>query len=247
MIAAIILIAIVVGVVGIASTFFTGFTKEKSASVESKSSAMIDCSVATLEIDKNIVDMGPTVSVCVENTGWTDLSNIKLVIYNSTGAYELDPSPDSLSISEIRVLEVTYPGEPILNKLSVTTRDCPGVDDSLDFTFSYQEDADETNCTGNICDGDWDTFMTNTVEYSINYTKRASSIGAIWRIKQGPDLNHTIPSDCWSYDNNKLILRIYGYGGSLYTSYCYNGTWKIIFSAESSYYEEAVWWNVISD
>ncbi len=248
LIAAVIMVALVIAVVGMASTFFTGFTKETKESVKTKSASLMDCAVAEMEVHKSLVNVGPKTSVVVENIGNSEITGLKLVLYNSTGAYEMDPSPDSLGINDVKTLQVSYPGEPVLNKLVVSSTSCPGLKDEAGFTYSYQENADETNCTGNTCDGNWSTSSGATGEdFSLNYTKPADSVGAKWQVKTSSLNNYTMPSDCWSYDKRELILGVSEIGGSMYEVYCYNGTWKVIYAAETGFYEEAVWWNVLSD
>ena len=113
-----------------------------------------------MEIDKNLVSssMGK-VSVGIENIGMIDLTGLKIVIYNETGAFELDTNPNTLGISEIKVLYGTYYGDFIFDKISVTCTQCPGIEDSIGLTLSYQEDGCEDNCTsggyGNLTDGNW--------------------------------------------------------------------------------------------
>ena len=247
LIAAIILIALVVAVTGISSTFFTGFTKEQKESIKSKSSGMLDCGMAWFEIDKDLVSsyMGK-ILVGVENKGSSSLSELKIVVYNSSGAFELDTSPDSMGVSEVKVLEASYSGEYILNKLKVTSAGCPGLEDSVDFTFSYQEDATETDCSNEFCDGNWSSYYSGCTDMYFNYTKPSNVIGALWKCSEIPSpVNVTIPKDCWDYDNDKLLLYtdIYGGCGDI-NFFCYNGSWKLVYG-DGDFYEEGIYWNVV--
>lgn len=268
LIAAVILIALVVAVVGISSTFFTGFAKEQKESVKSKSSSMLECGMAQMEIDKNLVSSSVgKVSVGIENIGMTDLTGLKIVIYNETGAFELPTSPNTLDISEIKMLYGTYYGDFIFNKISVTCTQCPGIEDSVSLTFSYQEDGYEENCTsggyGNLTDGNWSSseFMGVGSSCDVNYTKSAGTIGAIWQVYDSSPAtcnpyvytgnmirNVTIPDSCWNAHPTKLLLNMDEPGGDLFWK-CYNGTeWIVILNTcdgSSHMFEEAIYWNVV--
>jgi len=260
LIAAVILIAFVIAVVGIASTFFTGFTSEQKAKVSNTASQVMDCSLAWFEIDKDVVNVGSTVSVIVENKGQSALTGLKIVVYNESGAFELDASPSSLEIGDVRLLQASYSGEPVLDKIKVTSTGCPGVEDSLDFTYSYQEDADDPDyCIvggfDEICDGDWSTpEWAQTFTFHVNYTKPVDAVAAKWQIKYsgypGP-INITIPNSVWSYDPNVLHLQVYADDGvPEIMFYGLNETgWEYFGIREtvSDFYEEALWWNVIED
>lgn len=76
--------------------------------------------------------------------------------------------------------------------------------------LTYQEDADETTCTGNLCDGDWGTSVTDVTEY-FNYTKPdgAQQATSLWEVKDYNNrTNLTVTEACWNYDSDKIILRV---------------------------------------
>ena len=217
--------------------------------------------MAQMEIDKNLVSSSVgKVSVGVENIGMTDLTGLKIVIYNETGAFELDTTPDTLGTSEIKVLYGTYYGDFIFDKIKVTCTQCPGIDDEVSLTLTYQEDADEPNyCTvggfDKICDGNWTNFeLEKTFTFYVNYTKPEGAIGAKWKVKGSgmPNTlrNITIPNSVWSYDTYKLYLQIYA--DNMVPELIYYGRnetgWEFFLRAtETDLYEEAVWWNVIDE
>src|SRR4030042_5202919 len=103
LIATIIIMAFVIAVAGILSTFLTGFAKEQRAGVEAKSVVVMDCVLANFEIDKDMIDVGSTISVLVENKGQSALSGLKIVVYNSSGAFTLDASPSTMEIGDVSV------------------------------------------------------------------------------------------------------------------------------------------------
>lgn len=162
----------------------------------------------------------------------------------------------------MRLLQASYPGEPVLEKLKVTSTGCPGLEDSLDFTYSYQEDAKyylSTGAPGNPVnepwmDGNWSTSAYPDIigeqYYQINYTKLAGSKGAYWDIKDDEShLNITIPEDCWTYDNNWLFFKLVGGEDEVIEYYCHNSTGYELLRQTSDWqydfiYEEAIWWNV---
>jgi|GEM_PF-1466461 len=121
------------------------------------------------------------------------------------------------------------------------------VFNAIEYEFYYQEDADETTCTGEPCDGNWNTCLTQ-YHYS-NYTKPSGVMGAIWQTKDGNGIrNITIPQDCWDYDSNKIILQAWGNEEDSNHYYCYNGTeFKEIgyYAGYNNLCEEAIWWNLM--
>ncbi len=137
LIAAVILIAFVIAVAGIASTFFTGFTKEQAAGVESKAKTIIDCSVATLELDDDTVNInttGQSFSLVVSNTGSEDLSGLKVIIFNSTYAGTCLPSTTSVNKGETISMtnsSCTQMPSGAATKVQVTTTSCSGVKSEL--------------------------------------------------------------------------------------------------------------------
>lgn len=130
-----------------------------------------------------------------------------------------------------------------------------------------QESSNETNQTGNDgdCflnytgnyqyafetpfDGNYDTFASGSYAY-VNYTKPMTAVGAKWQIKAlGQSLtNYSIIDSCFSYDSEKILLRIRADAGSGDRGFdCFNGTWFDINSggtSSASIYEEGIYWNV---
>lgn len=136
LIATVILIAFVIAVAGILSTFFTGFTKEQKAGVESKATTIIDCSVATMDLDNVAVSVNPTnFSLVVSNTGQEELSGLKVIFFNSTYAGTCMTSGNpTLTVGETKTITnsscTEMPVGPI-TKIQVTTTTCAGVKSEL--------------------------------------------------------------------------------------------------------------------
>jgi len=112
--------------------------------------------------------------------------------------------------------------------------------------FVYQENADETTCSDNFCDGNWNTFVACGNEYYINYTKPLNAINATWQIKE--DLygttNISIINSCWNFDINKIMLRVSQGGSGTSHWECFDGVWEGLLDTTDStiYYEEAILW-----
>jgi len=137
LIATVILIAFVIAVAGIVSTFFTGFTKEQKAGVESKAETIIDCSVATLELDNDAVSVNTTDQsfyLVISNTGQEDLSGLKVIVFNSTYAGTCLTTPSSVNVGETVTLTnsscASMPSGAVV-KIQVTTTTCAGVKSEL--------------------------------------------------------------------------------------------------------------------
>lgn len=141
LIAAVILIAFVIAVAGIASTFFTGFTKEQASGVKSKATTIVDCSVAMMELDDGTVSVVPSgatagnFSVVATNTGQEELAGLKVIIFNSTyaGTCIVSGNP-TLSVGETETLANTscanVPAGTI-TKIQLTTTTCAGTKSEL--------------------------------------------------------------------------------------------------------------------
>lgn len=137
LIAAVILIAFVIAVAGIASTFFTGFVKEKKSQISQKGGKTIDCSVAVLELDPEMVSpSGTTVSVALENNGKTDISNLRATTYNTTSVVsDSSPQPSNISKGTTEYINITPAvSSDDLYKIRVTTTDCPGLESVINKT-----------------------------------------------------------------------------------------------------------------
>jgi len=137
LIAAVILIAFVIAVAGIASTFFTGFTKEQKAGVESKGTTVVNCADAILDLDKDTVDINTTTqsfSLVVSNTGSLDLQGLRVIVFNSSAAGTCIPSPTSVSSGEtVTLTNSSCSNMPsgLVSKIQVTTTTCAGVRSEL--------------------------------------------------------------------------------------------------------------------
>ena len=137
LIAAVILIAFVVAVAGIASTFFTGFTKEQKAAAENKGTTVIDCSDAVLNLDKDAVSVNTTeqsFSVVVSNTGSVSLSGLKVILFNSSYAGTCIPGATDVSTGEtVTLVNSSCSNMPsgVVSKIQVTTATCSGVKSEL--------------------------------------------------------------------------------------------------------------------
>jgi len=147
--------------------------------------------------------------------------------------------------------------------------------------YVYQENATEVatvntwyeggyNPDGTVLfDGNWSSFATpqafSYAEYYFNYTKYENSVSAILQIKtdEEPPLydyitrNITVNEDCWDYDGNKLIFKLYveddDYGSFQKTLYCYNGTWSVMYdwatdwASNDNIYEEGMYWEILEE
>ncbi len=140
LIATVILIAFVIAVAGILSTFFTGFTKQQTSGVESKATTIIDCSVATMDLDDVAVSINSgtspgNFSVVVTNTGQEELSGLKVVFFNSTyaGTCIASGSPTLTVGATLTLTNNSCSDMPIgsISKIQATTTTWAGVKSEL--------------------------------------------------------------------------------------------------------------------
>jgi hypothetical protein len=133
--------------------------------------------------------------------------------------------------------------------------------------WTYQENGTEHGCEGqwsgsrpcvNVNDTIWGSYGradigAGTVAfYYINYTKPSYALNtSVWQVRDNDGYgNLTIPSHCWDYNPDKLILRgrssMSGALGAGYWWYCYNGSWHILRNNPSGerLYEEAMFWAI---
>lgn len=122
----------------------------------------------------------------------------------------------------------------------------------------YQEDADQTNFTGSsdntglynhsaFTDGDWDTYALVNGTFYRNYTKKTDyTYLSLWQNKYNVsrgeiNVNHSIPSACWDYNESKIILKVNTTNESN-ARYCNDGSWELIGSIKDrqAVYEEAM-------
>jgi hypothetical protein len=203
-------------------------------------------------------------SVCFNQTSgnstWEENANLTFTIATPTNWF-INWIVDSVSV-------LSGIGENIFNHIFSNPFSSPSS--VLEVKYSepgnnmscYQETANIKNdCgdlnTGNYStnnqwnDGDWGTsaILTTGDNHYVNYTKplMASREDSIWKGRIGASavyVNKQIPSSCWDYDENKLILRFRAdTDGGLQ---CYNGTWNTLAYAASGFariYEEAMIWN----
>jgi len=110
--------------------------------------------------------------------------------------------------------------------------------------------ADPGASCANVSDGDWTTagwgLAGNTGYIFINYTKPSGATNdSLWEVKDGAgQVNLSITSDCWKY--NDTILTLSGYvsdGGNTGVWRCFNGTWRTLRTGGAGkLYEEAMNW-----
>jgi len=112
------------------------------------------------------------------------------------------------------------------------------------------------------------TPVADTIYYVyVNYTKPSRSTSASWKtgfyvyiwesilINGNINLTRDIPTDCWNYNSNKLVLRTKVNNTGNVDNYlgedCFNGTWKEIIPFTSSGFagstytsEDGIFWNI---
>lgn len=111
----------------------------------------------------------------------------------------------------------------------------------------YQENANETNCYGNLCDGDWDTKYELSDIY-FNYIAPQGTISANYKVKMDNykigvmfNGNVTLPIDCLG-----IYLPQFKY--NLSGCYCWDknlNDWNQLIGGEFTHlYEEGIWWKI---
>ena len=132
---------------------------------------------------------------------------------------------------------------------------------SVSATLQYQEDANETVCTGdwdvtypcsNTYDGNWDTYGKEVfvnANVFFNYTKPIDVLNSsLWEVKDNLErTNITIRSDCWN--QNPIQFKAISFADVSYVYwYCYNGSsFEIIRNGGGGadvIYEEAMVWDI---
>ena len=156
---------------------------------------------------------------------------------------------DSFSIN------YTDSAEGLCYQESANTTNQSGTDGSCGLNY----DGDYTGSSvPNSIDGNWSTYTSGNLDFTINYTKPGNTTKSVlWRVKWlsssvgTKNLNLTIPSSCFNYYNDKIVLRIDsnpGFGGRLYFQ-CYNGSFTNIYTSGGIViyiHEEGVWWDLYS-
>ncbi len=136
LIAAVVLIAFVIAVSVIVSVFFTDIAEEWGDQVSERDP--INCAVASLSIDEgtwngNVTDGHGNVTVYVEGS---DLASVGLTVQDIDGNTEYTAhEPENEYFEEghsYRLTGNSIPGEQEVEKLTLTTPDCPGVESSVE-------------------------------------------------------------------------------------------------------------------
>jgi flagellin-like protein len=126
-IASVILIAFVLAVAVLASTFFTTFTKWHAGQIEEEGRGVTECSLGNLEIDPDTVyvdEAAGTIRVVVES-GRIDLQDVVIVAWNETGAFEQTTSPSTVPKNSVITLTSGHPNGTV-SRITVRTA-CPEV------------------------------------------------------------------------------------------------------------------------
>jgi len=123
LIATVLMVAFIMSLGWIASQFITGYTEKTKSGIET--GGVVDYSGARLEIESDKVSIGQTIKIPVSNVGDKDLDNLKIIVYNESGAFTFDPSPNSIKVGYTKSLSIPYPGGNI-TKIKVTSSKTPG-------------------------------------------------------------------------------------------------------------------------
>ncbi len=123
LIATVIMVAFIISLGWIASQFIMGYTEKTKSGIET--GGIVDYSGARLEIESDKVSIGQTIKIPVSNVGDKDLDNLRVIVYNESGAFTFTPNPDSIEIGYTKSLEVDcIPGN--ITKIEVTSSRTPG-------------------------------------------------------------------------------------------------------------------------
>ncbi len=190
LVAAIIMIAFVIMAAALTNMFAVELTKKSRAGVEESGETAVECGTGVIHIDG--VETNGNLKVTVENLGYTDLSGLKIVVYNGSGSYSYDATPGSVGVGSKVTLSSETP-EGLITRVRVVTS-CPHVYDEYEtgyttttaFTFSCGDYVNEdttlteniTGCSGTIlyinssdvtldCRGH---YLQSTGSYGINNT-----------------------------------------------------------------------------
>lgn len=122
------------------------------------------------------------------------------------------------------------------------------TNDGAEAVYTGAYSVSGTN-SGNAVDKNWDTYSyggTTGSFYYFNYTKAIGATGALWKVKDGTQtVIVSIPSSCWNYDSNKIMLKalsVYCGGGTACSpswvcgdsTPCYNVVW-FCYTGEGEY------------
>lgn len=110
------------------TTLKSSGTLSGRASGEFETDGFINCAVANLELATSPVSVGTTdFTVIVSNTGLEDLKYLRVTLFNDTYAETCTPTPTSINKGEVKTLTSSSCGIGGVNKIRVTTTQCPGV------------------------------------------------------------------------------------------------------------------------
>ena len=152
LIATIILIAMVVAIAGIASQFLTGFQQSRQAEISREGEKVVECSLASIEIDPDSVNFtlaSTALILTIENTGRTDLV-VREIVYSNTST-QIRENRMATRRSDSTQITTSSPFKEgavlTIHNTSVSTRpdkiivttNCPGV------TASVENDTADTN------------------------------------------------------------------------------------------------------
>jgi len=134
LIAAVVLIAFVVAVAGIASTFFTDITLEWSE--QARGGAPVECALMRIDV-LSVANQTDNVSVVYMSAGSDIYDGVSATFYdgdNDVIANEINDT--SLDAGEIGTVIFEDVSLEVGGRVEVTSRDCPGVSDA----YSIEEE-----------------------------------------------------------------------------------------------------------
>ena len=145
---------------------------------------------------------------------------------------------------------------------SANTTNQTGIDGycGLDYSGNYEFEVDggTWHNPSNSINGNWSDNSGNiggsftSVFLYINYTKPENALNlSLWRIKDSNgEVNLTIPSSCFNFNNDIIALRYEGINFPDADSFavwsCFNSSWNELRNVEGfgQIYEEAMYWNI---
>jgi len=138
-----ILLVLTIGISFLVLTFLANLTETSTIKINQNGEKSVSCGGAQLFIDKDEIDITNSLNVTVENIGQTDLTNLKIVAYNETGAYTYNTTPSS--IQRGTKVTITSDGVPqgTVTKIKVYSEDCPGVEAVVEKNGNEWETTDD--------------------------------------------------------------------------------------------------------
>ncbi|NIO44425.1 MAG: hypothetical protein GTN36_02625 [Candidatus Aenigmarchaeota archaeon] len=235
-IAIILILMIVVALAALTYTWFTGIF----ISTTNTTGEAIERTTTSFKGRLLIENINPKGIITLRNSGLIPLSNFKFYANDE----EVLSDNRELNPGEILNLKIALPENTynffVTSDHAESFRKIEKIDNGL-----YQEHAEETDCSDECCDGDWNTEGTVARPERINYSVPANAIGAEWQVKCASNNNYTIPSNCWN--DTKIILEVFSSPGIGCDINCWNfvtSTFVPITStfANTGLYEEAIFW-----